>query len=58
MSFNYVYVCVSLYGYVWMNECRCPRRLEASDAWELEFKVVVSCLTRVLGTEPWTSFKN
>lgn len=51
-------MCVSLYGYVWMNECRCPRRPEASDAWELEFKVVVSCLTQVLGTEPWTSFKN
>lgn len=56
MIFNYVSVCISVWVYV--DECRCPWRQEASDAPELEFKVVVSCPTWVLGTELWTSFKN
>lgn len=40
-----------VYMYVYVHECRCPQRTEASDPLEVRLQVVVSHLTWVLGTD-------
>lgn len=50
-SFNHLYLCVSLCGYVQLNAGACRSQQRVSDRFELELQAVVSHLTSVLRTK-------